>query len=59
MLFPDKSREYFENLEELSSLQNPVKYLRLQNKLAKQNFHEIVKKYLNHLLIQLKTPLKS
>ena len=33
-----------ENLEELVSLQDQVKVVRLQDKLGKQNFHEDMKK---------------
>ena len=40
MLFPIKDRENLENLNELVSLQNQVKAVRLQDKLGKQNFHE-------------------
>ena len=44
MLYPTKDREELEKLEELDSLQNQVKAVRLQDKLAKQNFHKDVKK---------------
>ena len=44
MLFPIKNRENLENLNELVSLQNQVKAVRLQDKLGKQNFHEDMKK---------------
>ena len=44
MLFTIKNREYLENLNELVSLQNQVKAVRLQDKLGKQNFHEDMKK---------------
>ena len=44
MLFPIKNREDLENLNELVSLQNQVKAVRLQDKLGKQNFHEDMKK---------------
>ena len=40
MLFPIKNREDLEKLNELVSLQNQVKTVRLQNKLGKQNFRE-------------------
>ena len=40
MLFPIKNREVLENLNELVSLQNQVKTLRLQDKLGEQNFRE-------------------
>ena len=44
MLFPIKGREDLEKLNELVSLQDQVKVVRLQDKLAKQNFHENMKK---------------
>ena len=43
-MFPIKNREDLENLEELVSLQDQVKVVRLQDKLGKQNFHEDMKK---------------
>ena len=58
MLYSIKDREDLENLEELVSLQDQVKVVRLQDKLVKQNFHEDMKKFLNLLLNQLKTHLK-
>ena len=44
MLYSIKDREDLENLEELVSLQNQVKVVKLQDKLGKQNFHEDMKK---------------
>ena len=44
MLCSIKDREDLENLEELVSLENQVKVVRLQDKLGKQNFHEDMKK---------------
>ena len=44
MLFPIKDREELNKLEELASLQDQVKVVRLQDKLGKQNFHEDMKK---------------
>ena len=44
MLFSIKDREDLENLNELVSLQNQVKVVKLQDKLGKQNFHEDMKK---------------
>ena len=44
MLFPIKDREDLENLNELVSLQSPVKAVRLQDNLGKQKFHEDMKK---------------
>ena len=40
MLFPSKDREDLEKLNELVSLQDQVKTVRLQDKHGKQNFHE-------------------
>ena len=44
MLFPIKDREDLEKLNELFSLQDQVKTVRLRDKLGKQNFHEDMKK---------------
>ena len=44
MLFPIKDRGDLEKLNELASLQNQVKVVKLQDKLGKQNFHEDMKK---------------
>ena len=44
MLFPIKDREDLEKLEELASLQDQVKVVKLQDKLGEQNFHENIKK---------------
>ena len=44
MLYSIKDGEDLENLEELVSLRNQVKVVRLQDKLSKQNFHEDMKK---------------
>ena len=44
MLYAIKDREDLENLEELASLENRVKVVKLQDKLGKQNFHEDMKK---------------
>ena len=44
MLFSIKDREDLENLEELVSLENQVKVVKLQDKLGKKNFHEDIKK---------------
>ena len=44
MLYSIKDREELEKLNELVSLQNQVKIVRLQDKLGKQNFHEDMKK---------------
>ena len=44
MLYSIKNREDLEKLEDLVSLQNQVKDVRLQDKLGEQNFHEDMKK---------------
>ena len=44
MLYSIKDREDLENLEELVSLENQVKVVKLQDKLGKQTFHEDMKK---------------
>ena len=44
MLYSIKDREDLEKLEELVSLQNQVKVVKLQDKLGEQNFHEEMKK---------------
>ena len=54
MLFPIKDREDLEKLNELVSLQDQVKVVRLQDKLGKQNFHEIMEKVFEPLTNTLK-----
>ena len=44
MLFPIRSRENLEKLEELASLQNQVKDLRRQDTLGAHNYHYNVQK---------------
>ena len=44
MLYSIKDREDLENINELVSLQDQVKTVRLQDKLGKQKFHEDMKK---------------
>ena len=44
MLYSIKDRENLENWNELASLQDQVKAVRLQDKLGKQNFHEDMEK---------------
>ena len=44
MLYSIKDREDLEKLNELASLQDQVKVVKLQDKLGKQNFHEDMKK---------------
>ena len=43
-MFAVNNREDLDKLEELASLQDQVKVVRLQDKLGKQNFHEDMKK---------------
>ena len=54
MLYSIKNREDSENLIELVSLQNKVTALRLQNKLAKKNFHEDMKKVIEQVTETIK-----
>ena len=58
MLFSIKNIEDLQNLNELVSLENQVKAVRLQDKLGKQNLHEDMKKYSNLSLNLLKMSLK-
>ena len=44
MLYPIGNVQDLQKLNELVSLENQVKFVRLQDKLGKQNFHEDVKK---------------
>ena len=44
MMFPIRNVEDLEKLNELVSLQNQVKVVKLQDKLGEQNFHEDMKK---------------
>ena len=44
MYYSIKDREDLDKLNELVSLQDQVKVVRLQDKLGKQNFHEDMKK---------------
>ena len=44
MLYSIKDRDDLEKLNELVSLQNQVKSVRLQDKLSRENFHEDMKK---------------
>ena len=44
MLYSIKDREDLENLNEIVSLQEQVKVVKLQDKLGEQNFHEDIKK---------------
>ena len=55
MLFPIKDREDLEKLNELVSLENQVKVVRLQNKLGEQNFHKDMKKVFEPVTKSLET----
>ena len=44
MLFPFKDRQDLKDSEELTTFQNQINVVRLQDKLVKQNFHEDMKK---------------
>ena len=44
MMFPIKNIEDLKDLIELVSLENQVKFVKLQDKLGKQNLHENMKK---------------
>ena len=54
MLFPIKDREDLEKLNDLVSLQDQVKVIRLQDKLGKQNIHEDMTKVFEPLTNTLK-----
>ena len=54
MLCSIKDREDLEKLEELISLQNQVKAVRLQDKLGNQNFHEDMKKVIEPVTKSIK-----
>ena len=54
MLFPIKDREDLEKFNDLVSLQDQVKVIRLQDKLGKQNFHEDMTKVFEPLTNTLK-----
>ena len=54
MLFPIKNREDLKNLNELVSLHDQVKVVKLQDKLGEQNFHEDIKKVFEPVTKSLK-----
>ena len=54
MLYSIKKREDLENLNELVSLQDQVKVVKLQDKLGEQNFHEDMKKVFEPVTKSLK-----
>ena len=59
MLYSIEDREGLENLEELVSLENQVKAVRLQDKLGKQNFHEDMKKVFEPVTNTMKNTSKN
>ena len=54
MMFPIKNVENLQKLNELVSLENQVKAVRLQDKLGEQNFHEDMKKVFETLTKSIK-----
>ena len=54
MMFAINNREDLEKLEELASLQDQVKVVKLQDKLGEQNFHEDMKKVFEPVTKSLK-----
>ena len=54
MLYSIKNREDIEKLDDLVSLQNQVKVVKLQDKLGEQNFHEDMKKVFEPVTNSLK-----
>ena len=54
MMFAINNREDFDKLEELASLQDQVKVVRLQDKLGQQNFHKDMKKVFEPVTKSLK-----
>ena len=55
MMFPIKDREDLEKLNELVSLQDEVKVVRLQDKLGEQNFQENMEKDFEPVTTSLKS----
>ena len=54
-MYAIKNNDDLENLNELASLQDQVKAVRLQDKLGKQNFHEDMKKIFEPVTKSLET----
>ena len=54
MMFAINNREHLDKLEELASLQDQVKVVKLQDKLGEQNFHEDMKKVFEPVTKSLK-----
>ena len=59
MLFPIRNVENLKNLNELVSLQDQVKVVKLQDKLGEQNFHEDIKKVFEPVTKSLKNTSKN
>ena len=59
MLYSIKDREDLENLEELVSLQDQVKVIKLQDKLGRQNFHEDMKKVFEPVTKSIENPSQN
>ena len=59
MMFAINNREDLDKLEELASLQDQVKVVRLQDKLGKQNFHEDMKKVFEPVTKSLENTSKN
>ena len=57
MLYSIKDREDLEKLNDIVSLENQVKVVRLQDKPGKQEFHENMKKLFEPVTKLLKTSL--
>ena len=59
MLYSNKDREELEKLNELVSLNNQVKAVKLQDKLGEQNFHWDMKKVFEQVTDKLKNTSKN
>ena len=59
MMFAINNREDLDKFEDLASLQDQVKVVRLQDKLGKQNFHEDMKKVFEPVTKSLENTSKN
>ena len=59
MLYSIKNIEVLKNLEELALMKNQVNKVVLQNELVNRTIIRMQKYSMNHLLMQLKIPLKT
>ena len=57
-MYASKDINDLHELEEIASLQNQVKAVKLQDKLGKQNFHEDMEKVFEPVTVQIKVPLQ-